>query len=103
MHRHAARDRPAHRIGELQFAAQGATAVKPPASSKETRATVSLPDVRAGRVRLPACSHGRISDGWVKSYLAEMARFPSPPNDLADETTQVIQWAREAGFFRIYA
>lgn len=87
----------------LAFAAQGAVAVKPPASSKEVRATTALPDVRAGRVRLPSGSHGRITDAWVKSYLAEMARFPSPPNDLADETTQVIQWARESGFFRIFA
>lgn len=87
----------------LAFAAQGAVAVKPPASSKETRATVSLPDVRAGRVRLPAGSFGRITDAWVKSFVAELIRFPSPPNDIVDETTQVLQWARESGFFRIYA
>lgn len=88
---------------ELWAAAQGATAIKPPANSKEARASIALPDVRAGRVRLPAYSFGRISDAWVKPYLAELARFPATPNDLADETTQVIQWAREAGFFRIHA
>lgn len=88
---------------ELAWAAQGLVAVKPPANSKETRGNMALPDVRAGRVRLPNTTHGKISSTWVKEYLAEMARFPAAPNDLADETTQVIQWARDSGFFRVVA
>lgn len=87
------------RLGHLP----GIVRVKPPGSSKETRANMCLRFVRQGRVLLPSRSYGRISDSWVKEYKAEMARFPATPNDRADETTQAIQWASEAGFFRVVA
>lgn len=79
----------------------GLEAIKPPANSKETRASLALPYVRAGRILLPSRTLGRISDRWVPEYLAELGRFPLTPNDLADETTQVVQWCKERGYFRI--
>lgn len=90
-------------LARLRGVVPGLTAIKPPANSKEVRASMALPFVRAGRVLLPSHSHGRISDRWVNEYVAEMCRFPLTPNDRVDETTQVIQWASENGFFRVFA
>ncbi len=90
-------------LSRLRDVVPGLHAIKPPANSKEVRASVALPFVRSGRVLLPSYSTARISARWVKEYVSEMCRFPLTPNDRVDETTQALQWAAENGYFRIIA